>query len=399
MNSHSPDLQYSNQPTWTCDELDSLMHALDDELDALPAANPPRSLLSFVIPTRDEQQTVRTLCERIRAHVPDEFDHEIILIDDGSRDGSWQAMAELARQEPHTIRGIKMRHNVGKAIALSAGFRAAKGDIVFTLDADLQDDPREIPRFLSKLDEGFDLVSGWKRIRHDPWHKVLPSRVFNRITSFLGGVRLHDHNCGFKCYRADVTRGLFLYGEMHRMIPSLAGMQGFRCAEIEVQHHPRQTGHSKYGWERFLRGLSDAITVGFMRRFKQRPAHFFNSLAAACGTVALVACLVINCRPVSHVGLSPWILIIVCLQLAVTAMLHGLLAEMVIRGPLRVAGELPVELDTGCAARAPGAAAAVAGEHLRPDTGPETAAATVPRVRPEQEGRITDFVNHRTAPQ
>lgn len=365
------------------DELDSLIQQLHRELDTPRGPETHTCLLSFVIPIRDEQQTLRPLCELIRAQIPPGFDHEIILVDDGSRDDTWPTILQLTRQCSRTIRGIKLRHNAGKAIALTVGFRAAKGNVVFTLDADLQDDPREIPRFLAKLDEGFDLVSGWKRVRHDPWHKVLPSRVFNHLTSRLGGVSLHDHNCGFKCYRAELTRGLFLFGEMHRMVPSLAGMQGFRCAEIEVRHHPRRTGISKYGWERFLRGLSDAVTVGFLRRFRQRPAHWFNALAGIVAIVTLTTCLTIGLVG-SADRLLPWMLATGGVQLAVFCVLNGLLAEMIVRGPLNATTELPVEFDTGLASypRQPGS-----DSDSRPLTHsgpPRAAAGTPPASQPGQ---------------
>src|SRR6202011_2649510 len=167
---------------------------------------------------------------------------------------------------------------------LTAGFRAARGSIVFTLDGDLQDDPAEIPRFLAKLEEGetFDVVSGWKRTRHDPWHKVGPSRIFNALVSWITGVTLHDHNCGMKCYRAEVVREVRLYGELHRFIPVLAAARGFHVGEIEIKHRPRKFGHSKYGMRRFVKGFLDLLTVKFLTGFGQRPQHLL-------GTIGLIA--------------------------------------------------------------------------------------------------------------
>ncbi len=205
---------------------------------------------------------------------------EVIFIDDGSTDSTWNRMQAIADEFPEEVKAIKLRANVGKARALAVGFQRATGDIVFTMDADLQDDPLEIPRFLEKLAEGYDLVSGYKQTRHDPWHKVLPSRVFNAMVSKLNGVQLHDHNCGFKCYRAEVVKAVKLQGEMHRMIPCLASIEGYRSSEIVVTHHARQHGVSKYGIKRFARGFFDMLTVHFLKNYKDRPMHLFGGLAA-----------------------------------------------------------------------------------------------------------------------
>jgi len=237
-------------------------------------------LISFVIPLKDEEGSLRELFARISAEMETlGQDYEIIFIDDGSTDGSWGVVQELAGKHPTVVTACRFRRNSGKAQALAAGFQAARGDVVFTLDADLQDDPKEIPRFLAKLAEGYDIVSGWKRKRHDPWHKVLPSRVFNKMLSTLVGVSLHDHNCGFKCYRGEVVKNIALYGEMHRMIPSLASIKGFRSTEIEVEHHARVHGVSKYGVKRFLRGFMDMQTVYFLKNFRERPLHFMGGIA------------------------------------------------------------------------------------------------------------------------
>lgn len=256
--------------------------------------------LTFVIPAKDEEATIFALFHRIKAEV-DRLGHEleIIFVDDGSDDSTWNHMESLANAFPAQVRALRMRSNVGKARALAAGFECVTGGIVFTMDADLQDDPVEIPRFLEKLSEGYDIVSGYKQTRHDPWHKVLPSRVFNRMVSKLNGVDLHDHNCGFKCYRAEVVKSVKLYGEMHRMIPCLASIEGYNSAEIVVQHHPRQFGVSKYGIKRFARGFFDMITVYFLKNFRDRPMHLFGGVAVTVATlgmlmIALASGLILN---------------------------------------------------------------------------------------------------------
>lgn len=332
-------------------QLQQLVAQWDGEHTMLPDSMTP-TRITVIVPIRDEQETIRPLCSGILQQVPSGMELEILLVDDGSRDASWSVIDSLARERPDQIRGLRLGYGAGKASALAAGFRAAQGDVVLTMDGDLQDDPQEIPRFLAKLAEGFDLVSGWKRVRHDPWHKVLPSRVFNWMASLVAGVRLHDHNCGFKCYRADVTRKLSLHGDLHRMIPSLAAGYGFRCGEVEVRHHPRRAGKSKYGWRRFLRGTSDLLTVGFMRRFRQRPAHAFNTVAcfyAGLAAIWAVAALGGNSEgSVRAVGLCASVLLA---ALAMSTFLNGLLAELTIRGPLPLDGETPIVADTGIGSR------------------------------------------------
>jgi glycosyltransferase involved in cell wall biosynthesis len=235
-------------------------------------------MLSLVIPVYNEKDSLHFLYDEIAAvQRGAALEMEVLFVDDGSTDGSWEVICALAREHAG-VRGVRLRRNFGKAAALAAGFRRARGELILTLDADLQDDPAEIPRFLNKLAEGYDVVSGWKRVRHDPWHKVLPSRIFNRLVSWLTGVRLHDHNCGMKCYRAAVCREVRLYGELHRFIPVLAAARGFRVGELEIHHRPRRFGHSKYGVRRFLKGLLDLLTVKFLTGFGQRPQHLLGSL-------------------------------------------------------------------------------------------------------------------------
>ncbi|GIW87688.1 MAG: hypothetical protein KatS3mg108_2012 [Isosphaeraceae bacterium] len=229
-------------------------------------------MISVVIPVYNEAESLAPLLAELdRAFTPLGA-VEFMFVDDGSRDDSWSILTTLARREPR-VRAIRFRRNFGKAAALTAGFRSTRGAIVFTLDADLQDDPAEAPRFLERLDEGYDVVSGWKQIRHDPWHKVWPSRLFNAVVSRLTGCRLHDHNCGFKAYRRIVLDEVDIYGELHRFIPVLAAARGFRVGEVVVRHRPRKYGRSKYGWSRLFKGFLDLLTVRFLTGFGQRPLH------------------------------------------------------------------------------------------------------------------------------
>lgn len=197
-------------------------------------------------------------------------------------------MQDLVLQHPGQVRALKLRRNFGKSIALAAGFKVAHGDVIFTMDADLQDDPKEIPRFLEALDGGLDLVSGWKRKRNDPLSKTLPSLLFNRATAWITGVKLHDFNCGFKAYRREVIEQLKLYGELHRYIPALANDAGFRIGEIEVEHHPRRFGVTKYGLERYVRGFLDLITILATTRYLQRPGHLFGGLGVGFGLLGVI---------------------------------------------------------------------------------------------------------------
>src|SRR6185503_13225050 len=207
-----------------------------------------------------------------------------------SRDGTHTALVRLHASAPN-IRVVRLRRNVGKAAALDAGFREVEGDVVVTIDGDLQDDPAEIPRLLAKLDEGFDLVTGWKARRNDPFVRRALSRVFNTVTGWLSGVRLHDMNCGLKAFRVEVARELDLYGELHRFVPVLAHDLGFRVTELPVNHRPREHGRSRYGMERYVRGFLDLLTVTFMGRYRHRPLHLFGGvglLLGAVGTIVLM---------------------------------------------------------------------------------------------------------------
>lgn len=239
-------------------------------------------MLSAVIPVLNEAESLAALCCELTSVAREHgYDLEIIFVDDGSTDASWSVIEQLTRDDAR-VQGIRFRRNFGKAAALAAGFEAARGDLVVTLDADLQDDPREIPRFLAAMEGGLDCVSGWKQVRHDPWHKVLPSRVFNWLVGALTGVKLHDHNCGFKCYRREIFHEVRLYGELHRFVPVLAAARGWKVGEIVVNHRPRKFGRSKYGVSRIVKGFLDLLTVYFLTGFEQRPQH----LLGTCGILA-----------------------------------------------------------------------------------------------------------------
>ncbi len=248
-----------------------------------PSTLPPRGVelppeLSVVVPVLDEVESLATLYRELTVVLEAlGRTYELLFVDDGSRDGSFQVLEKLHRSDDR-VRVVQFRRNFGKAAALSAGFRAARGQIVVTLDADLQDDPAELAKLVQRLDDGYDLVSGWKRERRDPPSKTLPSRLFNRVTAWLTGVPLRDFNSGFKAYRREVVEELRLYGELHRFIPALAAWRGFRVDEVPVHHRPRQFGHSKFGSARFWRGSLDLLTVLFLTRYTRRPLHLFGGL-------------------------------------------------------------------------------------------------------------------------
>lgn len=234
--------------------------------------------LSFVIPVKNEEKSLETLYNEILAATkPLAKSWEIIFIDDGSTDNSAKIISRLQKKD-RRVSLIKFRGNFGKSAALSAGFEKTRGEIIITLDADLQDDPAELPRFLAKINDGYDLVCGWKKKRLDPPGKVIPSRFWNLMAATLSGVKIHDFNCGFKAYRREVAKSLSLYGELYRLIPILAAEKKFKIVEIPVHHRPRQYGQSKFGWERFIKGSLDLITIIFLTKFIRRPAHFFGGV-------------------------------------------------------------------------------------------------------------------------
>jgi glycosyltransferase involved in cell wall biosynthesis len=246
-------------------------------------------LLSFVIPTLNEEDSIRILVEEIIANVGDNA-YEIIFIDDGSRDKSFEIMNDLAKANP-AIKIIRFRRNFGKAAALQQGFNFAQGEIVFTMDADLQDNPIEIKRFLAKLDEGYDLGSGWKKKRHDPLHKTLPSKLFNYVTARTFDLKLKDYNCGFKAYRKPLVKELNLYGEMHRYIPALANSLGYRVGEIDVEHRARKYGKSKYGWERYCEDSFDLMTVKMGTQYVKSPLYLFGRFVLVSAMAGLLLSL------------------------------------------------------------------------------------------------------------
>ena len=244
-------------------------------------------MISIVIPLHNEERSVALLYEELQAALePLAEEWEAVFVDDGSVDGSFAALTRL-HDGNENVRVVRLRRNFGKAAALAAGFGQARGETVVTIDADLQDDPAEIPRLLVKLEEGFDLVSGWKTRRRDPLRRRVLSRIFNWVTGRVSGLRLHDMNCGLKAYRAEVVRGMPLYGELHRFIPVLAQYRGFRVAELPVNHRPREHGRSRYGVERYVRGFLDLLTVSFIGRYRHRPLHLFGGLGLILGLLGV----------------------------------------------------------------------------------------------------------------
>jgi len=242
----------------------------------LDPALDPKALVSVVVPLKNEEESLPELHKSVaEAFKALGRDFEIVFVDDGSTDGSFKALQKLYEEDPERVRVIKFRMNQGKSAALSAGFEFCRGEIVVTMDADLQDDPAEIPRFLEALGKGADLVSGWKKVRHDPWLKVVSSRFFNWVVSTAAGLKLHDYNCGFKAYRREVLEEIQIYGDLHRYIPFLAKARGFLVDEIVVKHHARKKGRSKYGWTRYFRGFFDLFTVIMLTRFRRNPLHLF----------------------------------------------------------------------------------------------------------------------------
>jgi glycosyltransferase involved in cell wall biosynthesis len=240
--------------------------------------------ISVVVPLFNEDESLPELCAWIqRVMEAHSFTYEVIMIDDGSKDKSWQVIRELSLANPH-IKGIRFRRNYGKSAALNVGFAAALGDVVITMDADMQDSPDEIPELYDMIKrEGYDLVSGWKQKRYDPITKTLPTKLFNAAARQMSGIYLHDFNCGLKAYNHEVVKSIEVYGEMHRYIPILAKRAGFaKIGEKVVQHRERKYGTTKFGLERFINGFLDLLTVSFMTRFSKRPMHLFGALGALC---------------------------------------------------------------------------------------------------------------------
>jgi glycosyltransferase involved in cell wall biosynthesis len=262
--------------------------ALPEPFALAPRAARERVDLSLVIPIYNEEGSVPELYATLTSVLSGQgCTYEILFVDDGSRDTTFSQLRALHADDSH-VRVIRFRRNFGKTAALAAGFSNSRGEVVITMDADLQDDPHEIPRFLDKLADGYDLVSGWKKRRHDPVSKTLPSKVFNTIVSSTTHIPLHDFNNGFKAYRREVTEELKLYGELHRFIPVLAYWKGYSVGELEVQHHARKYGKSKFGASRFMKGLLDFLLVLFLTKYMQRPLRLFGGLGLLIAAIGVV---------------------------------------------------------------------------------------------------------------
>jgi len=292
--------------------------------------------ISVVIPLLNEEESLPKLTAKLKETlaVSAREKYEVIFIDDGSTDSSFQVLKQI-NQKDNRFKVIRFRRNYGKSAALAVGFAEAKGEIVITMDADLQDDPKEIPHLIAKLNEGYDLVSGWKKKRHDPFHKTIPSRFFNFVTSTVSGIKLHDFNCGLKAYRKDVVKTLQVYGEMHRYLPALAHWDGFRVTEIPVTHHARQFGKSKFGFSRFFKGFLDLLTVLFTTRYVKRPLHLFGTVGTLLALIGFGTDLYLTIewslgktslsnRPLALFGVA---LIIVGVQL----ISFGLIGELLVK--------------------------------------------------------------------
>ncbi len=299
--------------------------------------------ISVVVPLFNERESLPELTEWIRnVMTANRFAYELIFVDDGSRDGSWETVGALAATDP-AVRGISFRRNYGKSAALYCGFEAARGEVVITMDADLQDSPDEIPELYRMVhDGGYDLVSGWKRERHDPIGKRWPSKLFNATARLMSGIRLHDFNCGLKAYRSKVIKSIEVYGEMHRYIPILAKNAGFdRIGEKVVFHRARKYGHSKFGWERAVKGYLDLVTVMFLSRFGRSPMYFFGGLGTLMFLFGAVAVIIIiaqklnrqaaglDFRPVTDQPL--FFLCLLAVGLGVLLFLAGFLGELINR--------------------------------------------------------------------
>jgi glycosyltransferase involved in cell wall biosynthesis len=240
--------------------------------------------VSIVVPGLNEAQSLPELARRIAAALGNDTAYELIFVDDGSTDASWQVIQDLHRADPR-VRGLQLRANFGKAMALAAGFRESGGRILIMMDADLQDDPADLPLFVEKVRGGFDVVVGWKVARKDPLSRRIASRIFNGTVRIFTGVVLHDMNCGFKAYHRDVIETVPIYGDLFRFIPVLATADGFRVCEVAVRHHPRAFGRSRYGLERILRGFFDLLSVLFLTRYMRRPMHLFGLMGLFTGLI------------------------------------------------------------------------------------------------------------------
>jgi glycosyltransferase involved in cell wall biosynthesis len=251
----------------------------------------PQPHISLVIPLFNEEESLqelhRWIVKVMREH---DYSYEIVFVDDGSTDRSWEEVEKLASEDEH-VRGIRFLRNYGKSAGLNTGFEAAKGKYIITMDADLQDSPEEIPGMIQMIEEkGLDLVSGWKKVRHDPPSKTIPTKLYNLATRKMSGIYLHDFNCGLKAYRADVVKSVEIYGEMHRYIPVIAKWEGFsKIGEKVVQHRERKYGKTKFGLERFINGFLDLLTITFVSRFGKKPMHLFGTLGTLMFIIGFLA--------------------------------------------------------------------------------------------------------------
>ncbi|MDQ4044580.1 MAG: glycosyltransferase family 2 protein [Chloroflexota bacterium] len=337
---------------------DSRSYSIEREsIASVDISEKPVSSLSLLIPVMNEEGNLDELYRRLSNEL-DAIDlpWEIIFVDDGSHDSTWQIVGRLSVGDERVV-GLRHRRNFGKAMALANGFEITQGDVVITMDGDLQDDPAELPRFLAKLDEGYDLVSGWKQRRKDPLGKTAPSKLFNWTVRKATGVPLHDFNCGFKAYRNEVTRSIRLYGELHRFTPVLANAEGFRIAELPVRHHARKWGSSKYGWSRLTKGFLDLLTVIFLTQYRQRPMHLFGLpglLSMLLGGLAGLWLMVEKFAFDEAIGTRP-LLMLAVLLVVIGAQFFGLglLGEFLAHGSQtsRNPDLLPLRETTGLAAR------------------------------------------------
>ena len=293
-------------------------------------------MISVIIPAFNEIGSLPELMDQLRKALHIYKKWEILFVDDGSTDGSTEFLNDLSRKDEN-VTLIQFHRNYGKSAALAEGFKRAKGEFLITMDADLQDDPAEIPNLMKKLEEGFDLVSGWKKKRKDPISKRFPSKIFNYVTRIMTGVKIHDFNCGLKIYRKAVTKTLDLYGGRHRYIPALAGHNKFRISEIQVNHRPRMHGVTKYGGSRLFHGFFDLISIIFMNRYTQQPLHLFGFFGLFCGLASLTVELYVIGRKIfsghsfyEHLALMLFGAMLFILGLWFFSI--GLIAEMITRG-------------------------------------------------------------------
>jgi glycosyltransferase involved in cell wall biosynthesis len=350
-------------------------------------------LISLVIPVYNEAGSLEQLVAEIRAALaPTGHPFEVVFVDDGSTDGSFEVMEALAAASAD-VRVIKLRRNFGKAAALAHGFADARGEIIVTMDGDRQDDPEEIPKLLAKLDEGFDLVSGWKQRRQDPLSKTLPSRFFNWTVRRSTGVELHDFNCGLKAYRREVVQNIAVYGELHRYIPVVASDRGFKVAEVRVAHRRRNWGRSKYGVKRYARGYLDLLTVLFLGRYQHRPLHFFGGLGTLVmlAGVAIDAYLAVDKLVFGHaIGQRPLLLLGTLLIIVGFQLLSlGLISELITSGRAR-AGRERYEIDRIVDVRTARAEASGAKRAAKAKAAPVAAADGAARRTPPREAAVGD---------